>query len=615
MKGNKVSNKISGNLGVFSEGQKIFLFHSCSNDKKDFFQVDKSPDGFCFSPHSSKGEILKENGEREKIETCQDFKVSKLKDKYFLTYRFKVGKKTFLCSALSDDLVHWKKLGKILELDQEGILIPSYEDKGKYALYLVGKSIKIVFSENLKTWEVSQKLISKLPKELKEEYSIKAGSLVEDEKGLLLIYSLFREKGQPGDCSVRALLFDKKNPQKLLWESDRIIWKQTSEWINQQISPLGTAVSGDHLISYWQIEDGELFALSHPYFKSILKRSRSSFSFPILKRFRQNPILKPVANRSWESKFVFNPAAIYEDGKVHLVYRAVGENDVSVLAYASSKDGICIDERLKKPIYAPVQSFGSNFQTPKVRFASYMSGGGGYGGCEDPRLTRIKNKIYMTYVAFNGRELPRVALTSIRLDDFLSKKQKWEPSVLISPPGEINKNWVIFPEKINGKYAILHSISPEVLIDYVDSLKFDGNTFIKSYHSGILREDCWDSWVRGVGPPPIKTKDGWLVLYHAMDKEDPNRYKVGAMILDYKNPAKILYRSSQPILEPDASYENEGFKGGVVYVCGAVVVNNRLLVYYGGADTVICAAAVNLNKFLDQLKYSGSAKLKTIEKN
>ena len=492
------------------------------------------------------------------------------------------------------------------------MLVSNYKHKNKYVLYFGGKSIKIAFSKNLETWEVPQKPVFQLPKKLADKqvcflqnkHSLKIGSVIENEKGILLVYSL--------DCSVRALLFDKKNPKKRLWKSEKIIWQQTGEWPNQQISFVGTAVLGDQLISYWQNDSGKLFSISHPYFKSILESPRSSFSFPILKRFRQNPILKPIINHFWESKLVFNPAALWEAGKVHLVYRAMGENDVSVLGYASSKDGINIDARLKNPIYVPKEPFEFNPQAPRVSFA-YTSGGG-CGGCEDPRLTKIKDRIYMTYVALNGRECPRVALTSIKVDDFLSKKWNWERPVLISPPGEINKNWVIFPEKINGKYAILHSISPEVSIDYFDSLEFNGNTYINSHYSGALRTNCWDSWVRGVGPPPIKTKDGWLILYHAMDKQDPSRYKVGAMILDHKNPTKVLYRCSQPILEPDKRYENEGFKAGVVYACGAAIMNNRLFIYYGGADTVVCAAQANLSEFLDQLKYSGSARLTPVAK-
>jgi len=106
-----------------------------------------------------------------------------------------------------------------------------------------------------------------------------------------------------------------------------------------------------------------------------------------------------------------------------------------------------------------------------------------------------------------------MALTSISVDDFLNKRWKWTKSVLISPPGEIHKNWVIFPEKIRGKYAVLHSMSPEILIDYFDDLDELGDeAYIKSCRQMEERKGAWDTWVRGAGPPPIKTKYGWLVL-------------------------------------------------------------------------------------------------------
>jgi predicted GH43/DUF377 family glycosyl hydrolase len=116
--------------------------------------------------------------------------------------------------------------------------------------------------------------------------------------------------------------------------------------------------------------------------------------------------------------------------------------------------------------------------------------------------------------------------------------------------------------------------------------------------------------MRGVGPTPIKTKLGWLVLYHAMEESDPNRYKLFAMILDSKNPAKIIYRSKNPILEPDLHYENEGYKWGVIYSCGAVVKDGELLVYYGGADKVSCVASISLSELMEDLKKNKAVKLK-----
>jgi predicted GH43/DUF377 family glycosyl hydrolase len=316
--------------------------------------------------------------------------------------------------------------------------------------------------------------------------------------------------------------------------------------------------------------------------------------------------VEPLNDHDWESQYTFNPAAVYREGKVHLVYRAIGDHGISVLGYAASRNGINVDERLVEPVYIPREPFEySGRVLPDT--LKYLGSGGGFGGCEDPRLTELGDEFYMTYTAFNC--YPRVALTSIKKKDFLSKNWKWRPAVLISPPGEVHKNWVIFPEKINGKYAILHGISPDILIDYFDNLNFDGKTFIKSKPPNGEVRAGWDSRVRGVGPPPLKTEDGWLVIYHAIDDRDPGKYKIGAMILDYKDPKKILYRSASPILEPDEVYENEGFKSGIVYSCGAVIKDYQLYVYYGGADTVVCVARVDLEKFLNDLKTTGNAKL------
>lgn len=324
---------------------------------------------------------------------------------------------------------------------------------------------------------------------------------------------------------------------------------------------------------------------------------------PILIRIPQNPIIQANPQHHWESFAVFNTAAIYLKDKVHFIYRAIGNAGTSVLGYASSKDGIHIDERLAEPVYMAADSLQSrNNNTYSISFP-YASGGS-WSGCEDPRLVQIDDTIYMTYTAFNGWQAPSVALTSIKVSDFLKKIWHWKKPIQISPLGEMHKNWVIFPEKIKGHYAILHSITPDIQIDFFDTLDFNNNPNIKSYYSSSGRDMYWDNWIRGVGPPPIKTQEGWLVFYHAMDKCDPNRYKIGAMILDENNPAKILYRANYPLLEPDTWYENEGYKAGVVYTCGAVIIGEKLFIYYGAADTVICAASANLNELLTKIKSS-----------
>ena len=332
----------------------------------------------------------------------------------------------------------------------------------------------------------------------------------------------------------------------------------------------------------------------------------------VLERFDGNPILESEPKHWWESKAVFNPGVIYEDGKVHIVYRAVGDSEVSVLGYASSSDGFHIEERLDQPIYVPREPFegaGLVYPTPSYYQRTYVSiegedyvSGVGWGGCEDPRLTRIDDRVFMTYVAFDGYSPPRVALTSIHISDFLAKNWQWKKPVLISPPGVIDKNACILPGKINSKYVIFHRIFPDILIDFVDDLDFDGTTrWLIGEFKIRPRKTYWDSRKVGAGPPPIKTKDGWLLIYHAVGERDPGRYKMGMILLDLKDPTKALARSEEPILEPQVWYENEGWKAGVIYPCGAVVIKDRLLVYYGGADKVTCVASAKLDELLEQL--------------
>jgi predicted GH43/DUF377 family glycosyl hydrolase len=337
---------------------------------------------------------------------------------------------------------------------------------------------------------------------------------------------------------------------------------------------------------------------------------------PILERFDGNPILEPQLNHWWESKAVFNPGAIYEDGKVHILYRAIGDSDISVLGYASSTDGFHIDERLDTPVYVPREPFEgaglahTTASSPEVTHISseeeeevdYVSGGGGWGGCEDPRLTRIDNRVFMTYVAFDGYSPPRVALTSIDINDFLARNWQWKKPVLISPPELVDKNACILPEKIQSKYVIFHRIFPNILIDFVDNLDFDGTTkWLKGEFKIPVRPSYWDSRKLGIGATPIKTRYGWLAIYQGVDEREPGRYKIGAMLLDLEDPTRVLNRLGEPILEPEVWYENEGWKAGVVYPCGAVVIADLLLVYYGGADKVACVASIKLDKLFDRL--------------
>ncbi len=319
------------------------------------------------------------------------------------------------------------------------------------------------------------------------------------------------------------------------------------------------------------------------------------------------PIYNPIISPSfypWETKATFNPAAVESNGKIHLLYRAIGDNDSSALGYASTYDGFRIEDRPTYSVYKRYFNYVkySNFSV------DYISGGGWSGGCEDPRLSLIDNTLYMLYTAFDGWGSVRIALTSINFNDFKKKRWNWEKPTLISLPGELSKNWVLFPGKINGKYAILHGISDGILVDYFNDLKeLNGNKFIKSISHEDREEAIRKTGIRSVGPTPVRTRLGWLILYHVTED---GKYKMKAMILDLKNPTKILYKLQNPILEPEEHYENNGNKWGVIYSCGAVVKKGKLFVYYGGSDKFVCVASIQLEELLNALKQSKPAKLK-----
>ncbi len=340
-----------------------------------------------------------------------------------------------------------------------------------------------------------------------------------------------------------------------------------------------------------------------------------------LARSRHNPIIEPRPYY-WESQAVFNPAVISSSERIHLFYRALGADGISRIGYASSKDGINFDERLFYPVYFVENAEEMKKHWPYTSPARYdtvlYSSGGGWGGCEDPRTVLIDGYVYMTFNMFNGWDSMRVAVTWIKEENLLNKKWLWENFSYLSHPGDRQKNWVLFPEKINGKFAIFHNLDKgdpaRVSIAYVNKLNTSETPKGKDAPDPQSLPDhivAWHKRTRSAAAPPIKTKDGWLLLYHAMDKDDSNRYKLGALLLDLKDPEKILYRAQHPILEPNEWYEND-WKKGIIYASGAIVKKGKLLVYYGGGDKRIGIASIMLSDLINSMKKNGAVKL---EKN
>lgn len=291
-----------------------------------------------------------------------------------------------------------------------------------------------------------------------------------------------------------------------------------------------------------------------------------------LKRYEGNPILKPRPENKWESKAVFNCGVTFENNLVHLLYRAIGEYEtyISRMGYAISKDGINF-RRFDQPVFEPQEDYESL-------------------GCEDPRITRLGGQFYITYTALFNRAWSgtgnRVALASTRIFKDFNRYG------VILPDIE-NKDAVIFPEKIQGKYVMFHRIFPDIWIAYSHNLvDWCGHRIIMR-----PRKNSWDCYKIGAGAPPIKTECGWLEFYHGVDEN--KLYRLGVALFDLHDPSKLLARQDKPILEPEEDYEVEGDIPNVVFTCGAIEKDDSYYVYYGCADTVIGLATVSKEEALD----------------
>jgi predicted GH43/DUF377 family glycosyl hydrolase len=213
-------------------------------------------------------------------------------------------------------------------------------------------------------------------------------------------------------------------------------------------------------------------------------------------------------------------------------------------------------------------------------------------GVEDPRITCIDGTYYVNYVAVS----PFGVTTSLAsTKDFKSYERH---GAAFCPE---NKDVAILPEKVEGKYFALHRpVSPlfnssEMWIAESPDLLCWGN---HRYLMGV-RENCWDEAKIGASAVPFKVERGWLEVYHGANRD--GRYCLGAVLLDAKQPWRVIARAAEPILEPEADYEIEGFFGNVVFSCGLLCEDDKLKIYYGVADTSIAYAEVALHDVIEQL--------------
>lgn len=291
-----------------------------------------------------------------------------------------------------------------------------------------------------------------------------------------------------------------------------------------------------------------------------------------LQRAGDKPVLEPRKHVSWEKDTVFNAAAIYDRRLFHLLYRAVahnpGDRNRSWIGHAWSKDGMHF-ERHDEPVLSPNV-------VPEER-----------QGVEDPRVVKIGSTFYMCYTAYDLRRT-QVALATSK--DLIH----WErQGIIISDMlfGN-NKDASLFPGKIDGRYCLMHRPAPDIYLSFSEDLRSWTD------HVCIMKPQFeWEAAKIGGGAQPIKTSQGWGLVYHGVDRK--SIYRLGIALLDLVNPAKVLKRQPEFILQPEVGWEVAGDVKNVVFTCGAVLRKKELWVYYGGADSVIGLAKGNLDDFLD----------------
>jgi predicted GH43/DUF377 family glycosyl hydrolase len=326
-----------------------------------------------------------------------------------------------------------------------------------------------------------------------------------------------------------------------------------------------------------------------------------------LQKYEKNPILSPNNKNKWESLCVCNPGAWYENGKFYLLYRAAGEDPEHYIHWglAESKDGFNFQRVSNRPVFSP------------------SADGPDAGSVEDARIVKFDDTFFITYAY---RPYPPGQYWTFRPDEVLMvnsppsapqciRKNTANSGLLMSKNlktfkrlGRITKSnlddrdVIVFPEKIYGEFVMLHRpkewIGPKYGVDFPAIWISFSDDLMEWDNDQLLAKGIFD-WEKKIGgsAPPLRTEKGWLTLYHGVDTK--GIYRVGVMLLDLYDPARVIARAKDFIMEPEFEYEQNGIYNGCVFPTGNVVKDGILYVYYGAADKYCAVATCPLDDLLD----------------
>lgn len=334
---------------------------------------------------------------------------------------------------------------------------------------------------------------------------------------------------------------------------------------------------------------------------------------------KREGIILSETTHEFENDGVLNPG-IYQDGNtVHVFYRAVQVGNISSIGYARLDGPLNLAERKTTPLIT------------KSTLAEKQ-------GIEDSRIVKIEEKFYLTYCAYDGTNALGSLATSTDLHNF-EKQGIVVPQIFIEDfidsieennfykdrylqflrenhdynnnkitPLLWDKNVILFPRKINGKFAMLHRIRPNIQLVYFSEFSDLTPAFWKSYMAHF--DDCilltpqyqHELNYIGGGCPPIETEEGWLLIYHGVEhKKEENIYSACAVLCDLENPQKEIARLPYALLSPETEWEITGYVNNVVFPTGTAIFDDLLYIYYGAADKRIAVASVNLKDLIAEL--------------
>ena len=315
-----------------------------------------------------------------------------------------------------------------------------------------------------------------------------------------------------------------------------------------------------------------------------------------------------ILDMPWEPRPEGNTQIMWRSSAKPIIdrYAIPSSNSIFNSAVVPFEDGYagvfrCDNKAVQMNIYAGFSKDGINWQIENdpIKFQPGNTDMIDSDYKYDPRVTWIDDRYWITWC--NGYNGPTIGIGyTFDFKTFYQCENAFLP---------FNRNGVLFPEKIDGKYAMLsrpsdngHTPFGDIFISYSPDMKFWGE------HRCVMKvtpfeESAWQCLKIGAGSVPLKTKDGWLMFYHGVIRTcNGYRYSMGAVLLDLNKPDKVLYRTRDYLLAPAAPYELTGDVPNVVFPCAALCDGKRIAVYYGAADTTVCMAFGYLDEIIAYIK-------------